>query len=286
MWPQQDTPKHIDAPSDTDMHTHSLISEVTAVPTAPTVLIHSINLDTECSCTKAVSSNKTKQLSAPRASRNCWTDAWKKGYATYFVWKVDFSIILFWWNLFLVWALVYWEVKRLQNAVYCVRELSTRAHLSQAREMLHSTVLQWPCNAILYAGPSGQILLASISCWRDQRSTFSLGLLWKTWERSGDDSVFIAEGHLHTRLFPVLRCPSQVDLTGQHRPLTSWIMHYGHTLYSRVSYLVAGCLCCGRFRLFVLKCNTVSHELQSISQKCVVHFYTVTLFFITLKFPV
>lgn len=129
---------------------------------------------------------------------------------------------------------------------------SSPSELSEG--MLHSTVLQWPCNAILYAGPSGQILLASISCWRDQRSTFSLGLLWKTWEWSGDDSVFIAEGHLHTRLFPVPHCPSQVDLTGQHRPLTSWIMHCGHT--HTVSYLVAGCLCCGRLRLFVLRSST------------------------------
>lgn len=81
IWPQQDTPQHIDTPSDiltrTDTHTH-FHSEVTAVPTAPTVLVQSINLDTECSCTKTVISNKTKQLSCPRASLNCWTDACKK----------------------------------------------------------------------------------------------------------------------------------------------------------------------------------------------------------------
>lgn len=34
--------------------THRLISEVTAVPTAPGVLTQSINLDAECSSTKAV----------------------------------------------------------------------------------------------------------------------------------------------------------------------------------------------------------------------------------------
>lgn len=66
MRPQQDAPQHIDTSSDIDMHLHTLISEVTAVPTASTVLIQSINLDTECSCTKAVSTNKTKQLSALR----------------------------------------------------------------------------------------------------------------------------------------------------------------------------------------------------------------------------
>lgn len=42
--------------------------------------------------------------------------------------------------------------------------------------MLLSTVLQWPCNAILHSGPSGRSLWASISCQRDQRSIFSLGL--------------------------------------------------------------------------------------------------------------
>jgi len=100
--------------------------------------------------------------------------------------------------------------------------------------MLHSTELQRPCNAIFCAGPGGQLpyTIASIVCWRDQHSTFSFGLLWRTWERSSDDSVFIAEGHLHTRLSPVLCCPSQVDLTEQHRPLTSWIMHNRHTPYS------------------------------------------------------
>lgn len=51
-------------------HTHILISEVTAVPAAAGVLIQSINLDTECSCTKAVSTNKTKQLSA---LKQVWT---------------------------------------------------------------------------------------------------------------------------------------------------------------------------------------------------------------------
>lgn len=44
---------------------HTRFSEVTAVPAAPTVLIQSINLYTECSCTKAVTTNKTKQLFAP-----------------------------------------------------------------------------------------------------------------------------------------------------------------------------------------------------------------------------
>lgn len=143
---------------------------------------------------------------------------------------------------------------------------------SELREgMLHSTVLQWPCNAILYAGPSGQIVLASISCWRDQRSTFSLGLLWKTWERSGDDSVFIAEGHLHTRL---LRCPSQVDLTGQHRPLTSWIMHYGHTLYSTYLTLSAaadsGCLSWVVQLSFSLKCYKLKGDTDK-SRAAVFH---------------
>ena len=163
--------------------------------------------------------------------------------------------------------------ERLQN-VFTLCSQIIHSSLSELSEgMLHSTVLQWPCNAILYAGPSGQILLASISCWRDQRSTFSLGVLWKTWERSGDDSVFIAEGHLHTRLFPVLRCPSQVDLTGQHRPLTSWIMHYGHTLYSMaLTLLLAVSAAAHSGSLFwtisqlKLKCNTVNHKLQSISQ--------------------
>lgn len=36
----------------------------------------------------------------------------------------------------------------------------------------------------------------------------------KPCEESGDGSVLIAEGHLHTRLFGALFCPSRVDLTG------------------------------------------------------------------------
>lgn len=103
--------------------------------------------------------------------------------------------------------------------------------------MLHWTLLQWSCNVILYAGPSGQLLyiLASIPGWGDQRSTFPLsrcvvknmGTEWwwlcLYWWRSP----------ARTRLFPALRRPSQVGHTGQHRPLTSWIMHYGHTLDSK-----------------------------------------------------
>lgn len=134
-------------------------------------------------------------------------------------------------HLFVVWILVCCEVKGSKICLlWCQVIHSSPSELSEG--MLHSAVLQWPCNAILHAGPSGQILWASISCQRDQHSIFSLGLLWKPWERSGDDSILIAEGHLHTRLFPALLCPSQVDLTGRHRPRTSWIMHYGRTLYS------------------------------------------------------
>lgn len=148
----------------------------------------------------------------------------------------------------------------------------------QSERLFHSTVLQWPCNAILYAGPSGQ-LLYTISFelgLKGPAQHFSPGLLWKTWERSGDDSVFITEGHLHTRLFLVLRCPSQVDLTGQHRPVTSWIMHYGHILYSTLSYLVAALFYSSRAGLFfkvqllfslkcdTLTCNTVDHKMQCI----------------------
>lgn len=113
---------------------------------------------------------------------------------------------------------------------------------------------------------SYSILLASILCWRHQRSTFSPSLLWKTWVRSGDDSVFIAEGHLQTRLFPVLRCRSRVDLPGQHRPLTSWIMHYGHTLYSVcLTLLLALSLSAAAqsgplfWVAHNLKCNTVNY---------------------------
>lgn len=178
-------------------------------------------------------------------------------------------------HLFVVWILVCWGVKGSKICLlWCQVIHSSPCELSEG--MLHSAVLQWPCNAILHAGPSGQILWASISCQRDQHSIFSLGLLWKPWERSGDDSILIAEGHLHTRLFPALLCPSQVDLTGRHRPRTSWIMHYGRTLYSTYCALLHSCLCCGRLGLFILssstifqlklKFNTVNHKLQSISQ--------------------
>lgn len=58
----------------------------------------------------------------------------------------------------------------------------------------------------------------------------------------------------HTRLFHALFCPSRVDLTGWHRPRTSWIMHYRkHTAQHRLC-LVAHCLCSRGLKVFVLGC--------------------------------
>ncbi len=166
-------------------------------------------------------SNKTKQPSAPER-------VWTVEQMLEKVMQLIIITVLFWLHLSIVWILVCWKVNGFKNVFTLSSRVIRSSQCELSEGMLPSTVMQWPCNAILDAGPSGQILLASVWCWKDQRSTFSPGLLWKTCEQSGDDSVFIAEGHLHTCLFPLLHCSSQVDLTGRPRPQTSWIMHCEH----------------------------------------------------------
>lgn len=134
----------------------------------------------------------------------------------------------------------------------------------QNEGMLHSSVLQWPCNAILHSGPSGQTRWASISCQRDQHSIFSpswpvVGGGWKkTKQTMGAERWWLHSycwrSPAHTRLFHALFCPSRVDLTGWHRPQTSWIMHYRkHSAQHRLC-LVAHCLCWHGPKVFVQSC--------------------------------
>lgn len=142
--------------------------------------------------------------------------------------------------------------------------------------MLHCTVLQWPCNAILYAGPSGQ-LLYTISLYLVPKGPAQHFLSRPVVKNMGTEwwwlCLYCWRSPAHTRLFPVLRCPSQVDLTGQHQPLTSWIMHYGHTLYSQpyITVLLAvsaaadsGCSelfnSLFGFKCHKLKCNSVNQN--------------------------
>lgn len=56
-----------------------------------------------------------------------------------------------------------------------------------SNRMLDFTIVLWPCNEILLAGPTGQILWASRSCQTDHRSIPPPSLLWITWEQSGDN---------------------------------------------------------------------------------------------------
>lgn len=125
-------------------------SEATAACAESIVRAQSINPDTRC--TKEVGSSKTKQTVGPQASEPQMSRCAK---TRFFILNTEF--------------LGTW---RLQIVCFAYG-VSVRCSSSEQTEgTFHSTVLQWPCNAILHSGPSGRSLWASIVCQRDQRSIF------------------------------------------------------------------------------------------------------------------
>lgn len=102
----------------------------------------------------------------------------------------------------------------------------------------------------------------------------------KSMGTSGDDFILIAEGHLHARLFPALPCPWQVDLTGQHWPWTSWIMHHRQVSPRTYSTMLSA-LGCGRllytdsyFWINLLSWNVILNcQQRSVSLPCGVYYF-------------
>lgn len=143
----------------------------------------------------------TKQRNSLPSSTWTVEQMLRKGHASYFVGKVDF-IITFLSSVFSLNEFLFAGRSKCCQVIHS-------SPSAPSEKMLHSTGLQWPCNAILCAAPTGQILWASLSCQKEQGSIFfAPGLSWKPWERRCGDSILIAEGHLHTSLFPVLLSPS------------------------------------------------------------------------------
>lgn len=153
---------------------HAVISEDTAVPSAPTLLIPSINLDTIYSCIK------TKQLPS-HAQLNCWTDASDE--------------------CFFFHCMISCLPGSQGSKICCVKP--SLVHLNQVRGFL------------LYCSDSAIWSYTEVPL---DLHLFSVSLLWKTWQWSGDDFILISEGHLCTRLSLLLLCPSQVDLAGDIDP--------------------------------------------------------------------
>lgn len=125
--------------------------------------------------------------------------------------------------------------------------------------MLHSTVLQWPCNAIRYAGPSGQ-LLYTITFYLVLKGPAQHFFSWPVVKNIGTEWWWLCLYSWRSLAHTSVPCIA-LSLTSWPDRATSTRNFMNHALWTHtvqhVFYRVAGFLDCSRPMLFVLHSSAI-----------------------------